>query len=365
MIVEAPKIETLLDTKNLESEIRKIGNSLEDEILPLVELAKWARSLQDAHSITLLPVDVSHAWQWSRELFPAGSLDDLREHYEHGDRIALRIPVTVREKKKEPRETFFDVFMIRDGSEQSGRPVFIREGIIIPDVRAPRTRGVRAIVNAEDGPIAAFLGDSENPAHTQWQHDGANFRGKYTSGRGDLEFVKRAVHEIVTILCEQDRKEDRTLLADLFSITVPQEEEETRVRGTKKPEDKGRGKGPEEPTSPEPRPRPFVIDRVEGGFVVRNGNMDGEPPPKALLIRAAYHVRRGNPFKKYHPADFDFSHRMKAQVKGAAVLEKKENRLRVKIESKDFRIEVRGFDVKRDVRVEVRRQEGDNANPDA
>ncbi len=364
VIIEARSIETLLDANSLESEINKIGTYLEREMYPLIELAKWAGALNDSDFVLLARPDSSRAWQWSKELLPADSIDDLRQRYERGDKIALRVPVTVREKNEGPRETFFDVFISRDGSEQGGRPVFIREGIIIPDVRAPRTRGVRAIVNAEEGPIAAFLGDSENPAHTQWQHDGANFRGKYKSGRSDLEFVKRAVHEIVNILCEQDKKEDRTLLADLFSIPAPSEKQESRTREKKKTEDKG--KEPPEPAPPEePRPRPFIIDRIEGGFVVRNGDMNGAPPPKALLIRAAYHVRRGNPFKKYHPADFDFSKAMKTQIKGATAREKKENRLRVKIDSKEFRIEVAGFDPKRDVRVEVRRQEDDNAGSDA
>lgn len=99
--------------------------------------------------------------------------------------------------------------------------------------------------------------------------------------------------------------------------------------------------------------------------MVRNGDTDGSSPPKAILIRAAYHVRRGNPFKKYHPADFDFSQSMKMQLTGATVLEKKTNMLRVKIDSSDFRIEVTGFDPKRDVRVEVRGQEDDNAGSDA
>ncbi len=99
--------------------------------------------------------------------------------------------------------------------------------------------------------------------------------------------------------------------------------------------------------------------------MIRNGDTNASPPLKAILIRAAYYVRRGNPFKKYHQADFDFSQSMKMQLTGATVLEKKENMLRVKIDSSDFRIEVTGFDPKRDVRVEVRRQEDDNAGSDA
>lgn len=363
VIVEARSIQTILDASTLENEIRKIGNDLEREILPLVELAKWANSLDESGFVRLSSPAPQRAWQWSKELFPEESLSDIRNRYERGDKIAIRVPVSVREKNRSPRESFFDVFLHRDGSEQSGRPVFIREGIIIPDVRAPRTRGVRSLLNAEDGPIAAFLGDSENPAHTQWQKDGANFRGKYVSGALDLQFVVRSVHEIVNIIFEQDKKQDRTLLVDLFSIPAPPEEQESRTREQKKPKDEG--KGPDVPNPPVSQPRPFVIQRVEGGFVVRDGNMNAAPPTSILLVRAAYQVRRGNPFKKYHPADFDFSEGMKIQLNGVTALEKKENRLRVKIDSNVFRIEVTGFDSKRDVRVEVRRQEADNAGSDA
>ncbi len=365
VIVETGSIETLLDATSLEGEIRKINGELEREILPLIELAKFAGRLSDSDYIQLKSPITNRSWQWSKAFFPEDSLDDMRKRYERGDKIAIRVPVSVREKNQSPRNSFFDVFLYRDGTEQSGRPVFIREGIIIPDVRTPRTRGVRSIVNVEDGPLAAFLGDSENPAHTQWQKDGGKFRGKYVSGATDLKFVIQSVHEIVNIICEQDKKEDRTLLADLFSIAAPPEDQGSQTREKKKPEGKGKGPDVPPPFPPPSNPRSFVIDRIQGGFVVHNGETNGLLLSKALSIRVAYQVRRGNPFKKYHPADFDLSQRIKTQLKGATVLEKKENRLRIKIDSQDFRIEVTGFDPKRDLRVEVRKQEEDNAGTDA
>lgn len=321
VIVEARAIETRLDANSLEREIHKIGNDLEREVLPLVELAQWAGAIDESEVISLRMPDRSRAWQWTRELLGEHPMKDLRQRYERGEKIAIRVPVCVREKKQASRDTFFDVFLFRDGSEQSGRPVFIREGIIIPDVRAPRTRGVRAIVTAEDGPIAAFLGDSENPAHTQWQKDGANFRGKYVSGASDLQFVMRSVHEIVAILTDEEGADKHAVWVNLFSIPIVTEEEKAKTKSPKKQEKEG--PEPEEPTPPEPRPlRPFVIERIEGGFVVRSGERDGSAPPEALLIRAAYHVRRGNPFRKYHPADFDFSQPMKIQAKAATIVQR-------------------------------------------
>lgn len=363
VIVEAPNVQTILDAESLPKEVRQIGGDLEKEVLPLCELGAWATQLSESRYIMLEP---PQSWQWADSMFPSDSLSSIRNAFVKGERVALRIPIRVAEKGQGEKNTFFCVFLHRDGSEESGRPVFIREGIIIPDVRRYGSgvlRGVRSLVVAEDPAIATLLGDAENPAHTQWQKDGANFKGKYEDGPKILDFITHSAIEIVRILNEQDKKEDRTLLADLFSIPAPPQEQESRTREKKKPE--GKGTGPDKPTPPEPHPRPFIIDRIEDGFVVRNGEMDGAPPPGALMIRAAYHVRRGNPFKKYHPADFDFSQHMKTQLKGATVLEKEGNRLRVKIDARDFRIELTGFDPKRDVRVEVTRQEDDNAGSDA
>jgi hypothetical protein len=368
VIVEAGRIETILDAKSMGTDLRRLGGDLEAELLPLVEMATWAVNLGGNEFITLNTAQ--GAWQWSPDLFPIDCLPAIREKYERGERIAFRVPVEVHEKNRHLRETFFDVFLVRDGSEQSGRPVFIRGGIIIPDVGrnfARALRGVRSLVVAEDPAMASFVGDSENPAHTQWQKDGANFKGVYGNGANNLNFVIRSASEILCIICEQDKKEDRTLLSDLFSIPAPPEPPESRRREKKK--SGGPGKEPEVPPLPEPRPRQFAIDRIQGGFVVRNGD-DGAAPPKSLLIRAAYQVRRGNPFKKYHPADFDFCPqvpllaRMKVCLEGATVLEQKENRLKVRISGEGFRIEVVGFDPKRDVRVEVKRQEDENAGSD-
>ena len=99
--------------------------------------------------------------------------------------------------------------MVRDGTEDRGHPVFIREGIIVSDIRSPLNRGVRSLVIVEDAPLASLLGDSETPAHTQWQKDGSNYRGKYTYGPENLSFMIISVSEIVRLINEQEQEADR------------------------------------------------------------------------------------------------------------------------------------------------------------
>ena len=131
----------------------------------------------------------------------------LRHKLENGEKFAIRVPLTVREKgTREKRfDTYFDVFL-QQGENESGRPLFVREGIIISDVRGPgtRARGVRSIVLVEHKPIATLLGDSENLAHTQWQKDCRNF-------------IAKSVASIIRLLRPQD-EEDATLLTDVFSL---------------------------------------------------------------------------------------------------------------------------------------------------
>lgn len=45
------------------------------------------------------------------------------------------------------------------------RPMFIRDGIVISDVRSRLMRDVYAIVAIDDAPLTGFLGDAENPAY--------------------------------------------------------------------------------------------------------------------------------------------------------------------------------------------------------
>src|SRR5207245_3481757 len=97
-------------------------------------------------------------------------------------RVALRVTLAVREKNKEPQPSFFDVFLVADPRGERGRPVFVREGIVISDVRAPRSRGIVSLVVVENDALVTLLGDSEIPGHAQWQKDSSNYKGKYING---------------------------------------------------------------------------------------------------------------------------------------------------------------------------------------
>lgn len=372
VVVETTDFEEILEADNLIEITDNFGGDISDEMSPLIKLAKWARQLEDDERVTLQMPYPHRGWRWSEDLFPDGVMESLREHYVNSDRIAFRIPVTVRKKDDQSPDqaTYFDVYLQRDPSEQAGQPIFVREGIIISNVHAPRSRAVRAIVVAEDQPIASFLRDAENPAHTEWQHDGTNFRGKYKAGAGDLHFVKRSVYEIVRAIISVDDKEDRTILADFFSIPKEDEEqEESNTPHNKPSEPHGREEEPQ-PAPPPPRPRGFRIGRVEGGFSVVPSS-DESQIPRRLDIRVAYSVRRGSPIRRYDRSDFELDKEpIQVESEGLSIDECSENRVLITIKNKNFGLHITGFDIKRDlyvraVKVTHSNEEEDNGGTQA
>ena len=75
-------------------------------------------------------------------------------------------------------------------------------------------------------------------------------------------------------------------------------------------------------------------------------------PPDSLRIEVAYEVRRGDPFNKYSPLDFDLSaNSLRVSVEGARVREQGPNWLEIAVFADTFTVRVQGFDPRRDVRV--------------
>ncbi len=348
VIVKTPSTEIVVSSDSLDKEILRVGGELERDLRPLIELARWSLKQNETTIPKLESPDPNRAMEWDEKLIPEKLRPILTKQLMSNEQLAIRVPVNVREKNKPVQSSHFDVFVIRDGSDRNDYPVYVRGGLIIPDVRARRTRGLTSLVVAEDKPIATFLGDSENPSHTQWQHDGSHFKGKYKTGPKDLKFVSDSVRHIVRLLTETESEEDRNLLADIFNL--PDGELQDKKAGKKE-----NGNEEEKKQNHEKGKRILNISRVDGGFVIAAARTaETTRLPQSLEIEAAYEVRRGNAFNRYIPEDFDFKDNVfNIELQGATLLTRANNQLSAKLDSRDFRITVRGFDTKRDVRVRV------------
>ncbi len=349
--IETPGVEAILDSGSILGEAKKMAEKLSDEHIPLLELAKWAIALPAAQRTQINMPDPGRGLQWSDELIPPEAVESLREAFEDHQRLAVRAPVTVRSKDGLHRRSFLDAYIQREPNVERSQPTFVREGLIIPNVNPPRTRGVVGIVVVEDEPLAEFLRNAENPAHTEWQHKGSNFQGKYKSGRTDIEFVKQSVQAIVRILTESDREEDENLLLDIFSL--PAEEEGIPLRGEPDGEGDDDSEGGPDPPPPATS-QPIRIEWIEGGFGIVSTGFNWPAPPKFLEVRVGYDTRRGDPLKRYNTYDFRLDQDpIEADVEGMDIVEMQENHMLVAIRGQDFRLTATGFDPNRDLYVRV------------
>ena len=270
----------------------------------VIEFASWALTAIPAERITL-PETTRPDWKdFGDQLLPEAKLDEIRKRLEAQQHVEIRVPVRVRPKIEGGAESmsFFTVY-VATCRDSGHRPIFLRDGIVITDVRCPQMSGNRSLVVVEDPPLAGLLGDSEGVNHTQWQKDSPKFHNRYFYGPFTIKFVTRSVYEIMQRLHAAETKGDPNLLLDIFFLPT----DEGPTEPTKKPKEKVPGTVVGlPPPLPPPPPKRFELEQVKGGFLVKPGKVTLESFPARIRIEAGYAVRRGNAIKRWAPDDFAF-----------------------------------------------------------
>ena len=305
----------------------------------LFRFTRWIQSLHSSDLIKTSMPPTGSAPKWEESLIDKEILSSLRERFDRKERIAIRVPLIIKPKDHPPEETFFDVFIEQDDKLDRAEDHFIREGITIAGVSTLKQKGIRALISVTDGALSTLLGDSENPAHTEWQERSPKFKNRYTHGVSCLRFIKNSPKEILKILSKPSLGIDKNLLENFFSVT--------------------RRKGSNEGKPPRPGPIPvcstkeFQLFRKPGGFVLRK-NPKAQKISPGIQFKVAYETRGRDPFKAYSPFDFEMD---KAPIKINAVKAKvnviKENQLIAQLHTHEFMLEIMGFDLNRDLRVKI------------
>ncbi len=328
-----------------------------DHLASLCALTRWSVLLGEEEWINIAEPE-GGAPKWRADAISAEKLELLRRRFDAGDRLAFRIHVPVRRKRSRAASSYFAVIMEKDEQLKRGEHHFIRRGITIPEVRSPRDQPVRAILVADDDALSTFLGDAENPAHSDWSERNDKIRNSYENGAWTLRYVKNAIAQLAAMLTTPPAGRAPDFLADIFSVTVPAADTHASPRGSERHEpDAMADTSPHVPNkSPEQRIR---ITAVNGGFVVRgNGSMDDVGAP--LMVEVAYRTRTGNPFRKYNPLDFTIGEGGIVLVSdGTTVGVVDGNRLEFLPTRLDFQLALTGFDARRDLVVRVSRKDDD------
>jgi hypothetical protein len=266
--------------------------------------------------------------------------------------LAFHVPVAVLKQSGEKLfHTGFFVFLERDEKLDKPEDHFIRQGITIPEVSSLKHKGIRAIVSISDNDLSAFLGDAENPAHTQWERNSKKFKSKYKLGPATLDFVKSSPRELVKILTQPQRGRDENLLKHIFSLPLEPAGDAEKA-GTHKSDKESKPLGGGDIIELEPGSY-LQLSTIKGGFRLSR-RARATQVPRFITIWIAYEVRSGNPFKKYTPLDFDVSQEpIHIKADGVRLMLCKENTIQIEVMRGDFRVTVTGFDTHRDLRVKT------------
>lgn len=322
------------------------------DVTRLCDLTRWSLAQDDATRIVLPDRDAS-APKWDETVLDARQLAALRDRFAAGERLAFRVPILVKRKRSRPASSSFDVFLENDEKLRKSEHHFIRRGITIPEVRSNGDKAARALIVIDDQALSTFLGDAENPAHSDWSERADKVRTLYDHGAYTLRFVKNSASFLASLLARPPVGRVRDFLADLFSIEFPEDgAQETTfghipIRGAG---ETGAGGGRAGSSG---HSGGLTIARIAGGFTIKSSGRATVGRP--LRAEIAYRVRAGNPFRKHSPFDFDVMHPDGITVKsdGVNVRPTAVNAFELTPTAATFQISMRGFDPRRDLVVRV------------
>lgn len=369
--VEDADTQIVLNGQTIGSVVAQCSDSVGEMIRPLLRLSQWALDLPETGSrrhgplaeeaaghngLFVLDSFNGKATKWNRKSIDDNMFDDMRKVLQEQQRIAVRIPVLVQYRNGLSKKSHFDAFIERcEGSPQK-RPMFIRDSIVISDVRTRLMRDVHAIVAIDDSPLTGFLGDAENPAHTEWSEETSHFKGKYINGAATLRFIRNAVSDLCQMLAEAADDDDPELLLDVFSVGTSHEKQGMPVEFSSMTS-KHTGAATERLKILNAKPRrqkTFRLSSRQGGFRI-GSRKDMVDPRQPIEVHIAYDRRGGNPLKKYSTTDFRLNENpIRIEAKNAIIEIRDPNHMMVYPLDDEFSVVVTGFDVNRDLFVQAR-----------
>ena len=281
--------------------------------------------------------------------FDPDDLEKIREQFTNKEIVGVYLPLDIKLKSGELHETGFSVFVKRPEELSKGQDLYVRGGLTLPGEAKFYERKAFGAMIADDEPIASFLGDAENAAHTRWNTQAEKLRKNYVNPQPKLKVVRNSVVNLYDLLAQSFEEEDEQALMDFFWTDQPDQ-----------PGKKARkGKTPSVISPPpEPKPKPLNIIKTSDGFSITAGSdAKEELYPIKCRIRVAYDIMHGNPFKKYNPFDFDFTKKgdlsIGATSESVTLTDRKPNQLEFMVRKPEFKILVKGFDPNRDIVVDL------------
>jgi hypothetical protein len=320
----------------------------------LFHLTKNSITFKEDNYIKFLspPEENTSKWKdtWLRDENINNLLLNSIDKFENGEIIAFKIPLRIQEIHKEAKVYWYKAFIQYDGYIKETESYFIRDGITITGNKTIRNKSIRVLIILEDKNLAMMFGDSENPAHTEFQKDSPHLVNKYLNGAECISFMINTVSNLYKMLLRPPEGTDDEILKDIFYI----EKEESSVgKNEKITEDQGENPDINSTDTINGKQHSLKLKRIVGGFKITK-NPKANLTNEVFKLNIAYMVPRGNPLKKYSPLDFDLdSPSFKISSEGVDIINCNQNIIKFIPQNSDFFIEIIGFDVERDLFIKV------------
>ena len=317
---------------------------------PLEYVKKCLARQASAIQTSILGKDKSPCFDDST--FSQSELDNLRDAFTNNSLIAIkaRIHLPRHQGSGETGELF--VFLQKTTADDTCDTYFIREGMTITKLNSrARTKGIRALVLVEKGPLASLLGDSEGPAHEDWDTSEERPSRLWKKWKGRVTFCRRIVDELVEHLTPRQTTADFELLSDIFSIDDTLANHKSRFPSFGKD-------SPQEFQAIPTKPKWYRLEGRQRGFRVAHNQTEPIPRDAKLRVSVAYDLSTGDPLKKWTPFDFDFATPSSLRLVGEFVAARRihGNVLILTISQPGFYLTVDGFDEHRDLFVRIDEQ---------
>lgn len=336
----------------------KNDTSDKNSVIKLFDFASWGLGLGLAEFYSLKEQPVKNQPKWSDKLWENIDQDEIIQYFEKEAKIAFRVPVKYNrsDEPNEPKTSWFKVIFAKDESLKTAETHYIRENITIVDIKSIRNSGIRAMVLVEDKDLSNLLGDSENPAHTQWQKGSQNFLDKYVDGDKCINFVINSISNIYQKLQKPAKGLEKDLLKNIFFITTNEEDSNSDTFDDDSYKDKKDIGKKDVPLIPAARRQMVRVNKIPGGLKVFPYGISKDNLPQ-IELEIAYDTTRGNPLKKYQKFDFQLNKvPIKTIPKNCHFEFPESNIIRLNPYKEDFELTITGFDENRDLYFNLKTQ---------
>lgn len=341
---------------SLDRIIEKFPNNLLDgknkqNLHKLKEFSEWAINQNDFYVFDDTKLTKKPTWTFNKLVNDQNQFNNLQEKFESGERLAFKIPVKILTAKNDEIVDWYKAFIQKDEELNESEEHFIRSGLTIIGNETDKNFSGYSIVDIEEeGELSHLLGDSENPAHTQWQKNSKRIHDKYKNADKVIPFIIKTISKLRSWLSKPPEGRIDDELIDVFYIDDDESKEAEKDK-------EGKGDKNKSATKSNGSGNHLKIDKIKNGFkMTKHQKSDKEMRDKTYRIITAYDIPRGSPFNAYDILDYDFSNSTEISIESNNIKLHNcyENKIIFSPSAEDFYLKVSGFDPNRDLVIDVK-----------